>query len=74
MAIEITHLSTRLQCRFNQGLDGDFDPIYGTRSWSNIKDTVSDANLHALGTHFGILCDWTLNSVRKSELNELEEL
>ena len=74
MTLEVTHLSTRLQCRFNQGLDADLNPIYGTRSWSNIKPIISDANMHTLGQHFGTLCDWTLNSVRKSVLEELEEL
>ena len=43
MAVTVKPLVTRLQLRLNTGLDEDFNPIYRTRSYSNIKTDADNA-------------------------------
>ncbi len=73
MAITVIPVAKRLQIRFNCGLDENFDPIYRTRSWSNVNMAATDAAIHGLGVLFGELCADTLSVIRVTQEDELED-
>jgi len=58
----------------NTGLDEDFNPIYRTRSYSNIKTDADNVELFALAQDLESLQVHTVNSVRRVDEVELEEL
>ena len=74
MAVTVKPLVTRLQLRLNTGLDEDFNPIYRTRSYSNIKTDADNADLFDLAQELESLQVHTINSVRRVDEVELEEL
>ncbi len=73
MAIAKTFLAKNLQLRLNTGLDENFSPIYKTRSWAGVKENASDANIYAIAEEIGSLQTHTLDEVRVSTLQALEE-
>jgi len=73
MAVSETLISKRLQVVFNTGMDAEFNPIYSTRSWSNINTGASALNLMTLAQHLDGLCEHTMYLVRVAEVTELEE-
>lgn len=73
MAVTKAYLNKRLETRLNTGLDEDFNPIYKTRSWSNIKATATDQNLFDLAGEISALQIHTLDAVRTVTHEELEE-
>ena len=74
MAVTVKPLATRLQLRLNTGLDENFNPIYRTRSYSNIKTDADNADLFDLAQELESLQVHTINSVRRVDEVELEEL
>jgi len=73
MAVNVNPISTRLSIRYNMGLDENFDPIYGWRSYSNIKTDADNDDVHQVASLMGGLCDHTLSAVRRQDTNDLEE-
>ncbi len=69
-----TFVSKRLTLRFTVGLDDDFDPIYSNRTYSNVRESISDADLLTLGTKIGALSALELNHVTYTEQTLLESL
>ena len=74
MPISVKPLATRLQLRLNTGLDEDFNPIYRTRSYSNIKTDAVNADLFDLAQDLESLQVHSVNSVRRVDEVELEEV
>ncbi len=74
MPVNIKPLSTRLQLRLNTGLDANFNPVYRTRSYSNVKPDADNGELFDLALELGGLQVHTVNAVRRVDEVELEEL
>jgi hypothetical protein len=72
MAVTAIPVGTRLSLRLNTGLDENFNPVYRTRSWSNVKPAATHANLHAVAQGFGGLQVHNLEAIRRMDENELE--
>lgn len=72
MAITKIPLTFRLQIRWNTGLDAQMDPVYATRSWSNVKPDATAEQLHQLGVHLNTLCVHVADSIRVQELYALD--
>ncbi len=73
MPVSINPISTRLQLRLNTGLDENFNPIYRTRSFSNVKPVAGNEDLFELAGEIESLQQHTVNSVRRVDEVELEE-
>lgn len=73
MPVSINPISTRLQLRLNTGLDENFNPIYRTRSFSNVKPAAVNQDLFELAGEIESLQQHTVNSVRRVDEVELEE-
>ncbi len=73
MAVTAIPVGTRLTLRLNIGLDENLNPVYRSRSWSNVKPTASHAHLYTLAQEIGSLQVHTLLAIRRSDETELEE-
>ena len=73
MPVNTIPLSTRLQLRLNTGLDENFNPIYRTRSFSNVKPSADNEDLYALCQEIGDLQVHGIEAVRRVDEIELEE-
>lgn len=69
-----TPIGDRLSIRFNVGTDpGTGDPIYRTRSFSNIKPGVADTDVHELAEKMVALSNVTgATQVQRHVGNSLE--
>jgi len=66
MAIIAVPSGDRLQLRVQVGTDPvTQNPIYRTRTWSNIKPGTSDENLYNFGDKLGELCADNLDSITR---------
>ena len=74
MAIKVIPVSTRLQLRLNTGLDENLNPVYRTRSFSNVKTTAASEDLFELAQEIGLLQVHTVDAVRRVNEVELEEV
>lgn len=74
MAINVIPVSARLQLRLNTGLDDNLNPVFRTRSYSNVKPTAGNENLMALAQEIGSLQVHLLDAVRRVDEVELEEI
>ncbi len=74
MTIIVNPLACRLQLRLNTGLDEDLNPIYRTRSFSNVKPGTDNQELFELANEIEGLQVHALNAVRRVDEVELEEL
>ena len=74
MAITVVPVSARLQLRLNTGLDENFNPVYRTRSFSNVKTDADNTALFELAQEIGTLQVHTVDSVRRVDEVELEEV
>ncbi len=74
MSVNIVPISARLQMRLNTGLDENMNPIFRTRSYSNVKTGADNAVLLDLAQQIGSLQVHTLDAVRRVDEVELEEL
>ena len=71
MSVEITPISARLQLRLNTGLDENMNPVYRTRSYSNVKPDAGNADLFELAQELGSLQVHTIDAVRRVDEVEL---
>lgn len=65
MAIEANVLNSRLQLRFNTGVDDEGNPITKVRSYGNLKSDADDQALYDVAAAIGALQSNTLEEVRK---------
>jgi hypothetical protein len=63
MAIEANTVKTRLQLRLKIGQDAQGNPVFKTRSYSNVKTTAGDEDVYEVGL--------ALVSLQKHELEDL---
>ena len=73
MAVTAVPINARLQLRLNTGLDENFNPVYRTRSYSNVKPSSDNTDLFELAGELGSLQVHTLEAVRRVDEVELEE-
>lgn len=73
MAVTAIPLTARLQLRLNTGLDENFNPVYRTRSYSNVKTSADNEDLFELAGEIAGLQEHTLDAVRRVDEYELEE-
>jgi hypothetical protein len=73
MAFSKVFLSKNLQLKLNTGLDENFNPIYKTRTWANVKANATDEDLFELAEEIGSLQVHTLEEVRTGTLHAIEE-
>jgi len=73
MAINVIPVTARLQLRLNTGLDENLNPVYRTRSFSNVKTGAANADLFELAQEISLLQVHALDAVRRVDEVELEE-
>ena len=73
MAVSAIPLTARLQLRLNTGLDDNFNQIFRTRTFSNVKTNANNVDLFELAEEIGSLQLHTLDAVRRVDEYELEE-
>jgi hypothetical protein len=73
MAVTSTFLTKNVQLRLNTGLDEDFNPIYKTRSWAGVKAAASAEDLFEVAEEIGSLQIHTVDEIRTTTVNALEE-
>jgi hypothetical protein len=74
MAVNVIPVSARLQLRLNTGLDENFNPVYRTRSFSNVKPAAGNEDLFELAQAIGGLQTHNLEAVRRLDEVELESV
>lgn len=74
MAINVIPVTARLQLRLNTGLDENLNPVYRTRSFSNVKTGAANADLFQLAQEISLLQVHILDAVRRVDEVELEEV
>lgn len=74
MPVNAIPVSARLQLRLNTGFDEDLNPLFRTRSFSNVKPAADNEDLYELATGIGSLQVHTLSTVRRVDEYELEEV
>lgn len=72
MAVNVIPVTARLQLKLNTGLDENLNPVYRTRSFSNVKPSASNENLFELAQEIGLLQVHSLEAVRRLDEVELE--
>ena len=73
MPVNAIPVSARLQLRLNTGFDEDLNPLFRTRSFSNVKPSADNEELFDLAQEIGSLQVHTLSTVRRVDEYELEE-
>ena len=73
MAVNVIPVSARLQLKLNTGVDENFNPVYRTRSFSNVKPSADNVDLFELAQELGELQVHNLEAVRRLDEVELEE-
>ncbi len=73
MPVTTIPVSSRLQLRLNTGLDENFEPVYRTRSFSNVKPGADNVVLFNVAEGIGGLQVHTLDAVRRIDEVELEQ-
>ncbi len=65
MAVITNPLGSRMQLRLNVGQDDEGNPIYRSRSYSNVKPLASDDDVFAVGNALAGLQQHGLEEVRR---------
>ncbi len=71
--MNVIPISARLQLRLNTGLDENMNPVFRTRSYSNVKPAADNTDLFELAQELESLQVHTLDAVRRVDEVELEE-
>ncbi len=66
-------LGTRMALILHTGMDENFNPIYATRSYSNVKATADNQDIFDVGNYFGALTDHNLYRISRHDETMLEE-
>ena len=74
MAVNVIPVNARLQLRLNTGLDENLNPVYRTRSFSNVKPSADNEDLFELAQEIGLLQVHSLETVRRLDEVELESV
>ncbi len=73
MAVIAVPYISRLQLRLNVGEDENFNPLYRTRSFSNVKTGAENEDLYELAGEIADLQIHPLSMVRRVDEFELED-
>jgi hypothetical protein len=63
--------SSKLQIRFEVGIDGDGKPIYKTKSYTNVKESATADQLYPVAEALASLSNNTLDSVKRNDVSDL---
>jgi len=74
MPVSAVPVGARLTLRLNTGLDENLNPIIRNRSWQNIKPSATHDNVHLVAGQLASLQTHTLESIRRVDENELENV
>ncbi len=72
MPVNTVPVTARLQLRLNTGLDEEFNPVFRTRTYSNVKSSADNEDLYALAQELGGLQVHAIDAVRRVDEYELE--
>jgi len=72
MAVEKIPSGSALRMQLQTGLDGDGDPIYRTKSFSNVKTAAVDQDIFDVAQTLAPLQDYTLVTVARVDSALLE--
>ncbi|MGI6143474.1 MAG: DUF1659 domain-containing protein [bacterium] len=67
MAVERNEALSRLQLRFQTGVDGDGKPIFKLKSYSNVKAEAADEDLFQVGEALGQLQQHVLQGILRHD-------
>lgn len=73
MAVNANPLSSRLQLRLITGQDDKGNPIYRSRTYSNVKPLASDEDIYNVGDALADLQQHELDQIRRISEYVLEE-
>ncbi len=73
MAVEKVPSGTSLKIQFQTGLDGDGDPVYRTKSLSNVKTTALDQDIYDVAQALVALQEYSVTAVLRVDSAVLEE-
>jgi len=71
--MNVIPISARLQLRLNTGLDENLNPVFRTRSYSNVKPSADNTALLTLAQELASLQVHTLDAVRRVDEVELAQ-
>lgn len=74
MAVDKIPSGTALRMQFQTGVDGDGDPIYRTKSLSNIKTGAQDQDIFDVAQALVQLQEYPLVAVQRVDSAILEEV
>lgn len=66
--------SSRLRLVFETGVNDKGEPMYGTKTYSNINKAATASQLFLAGNALGSLCSYPLVSVERNDHFELVSL
>jgi len=72
MAVEKVPSGVSLKLQFQTGLDGDGDPVYRTKTLSNVKTTAVDQDIYDVAQALIGLMEYTVTSVIRVDSALLE--
>ncbi|TYO92295.1 DUF1659 domain-containing protein [Desulfallas thermosapovorans] len=74
MAVDKIPSGTALRMQFQTGVDGDGDPIYRTKSLSNVKTEAQDQDIFDVAQALVQLQEYPLVAVQRVDSAILEEV
>ncbi|MDD3654127.1 MAG: DUF1659 domain-containing protein [Desulfotomaculaceae bacterium] len=73
MAVTKVPVGTALKLKVNTGTDGSGNPVFRTKSLSNVKSTAADQDIYDVAVSLSGLQDYTLSSISRVDNAELME-
>lgn len=74
MAVEKIPSGSTLRMQFHTGVDGDGDPIYRTKSLTNVKTDAADQDIYDVAQALAQLQEHTLMTIQRVDSAVLEDM
>ena len=71
MPVNIMNQSSRVRLRFVEGVDGEGKEKLSTKSYSNVRNQVTDEDLYAVAVDMAGLQEKTLKAVIRTDEKEI---
>lgn len=71
MAVISTPGLSNLRLKFQTGVDGQGNPVYRRKTFSNVKADATDQNIFDVATALADLQEYTLATVERADNSEL---
>lgn len=72
--VVVTNQSSAVRLFFETGFNQSGDPVYSSRTYSNVKPTASEDDVYALAGLLAQLQDYPLGRVNRVDNADIEEL